>query len=68
LNRSIDKREKEKTIYEAVIRSRKCKITVDFVFRSFIYGLIEREKLITNIYILFRFDDYLAEKNGKKVE
>jgi hypothetical protein len=41
---------------------------VDFSFRLFIYGLIEREKLITNIYILFRFDRYLTEKNVKQVE
>ena len=40
----------------------------EFFFRSFIYGLIEREKLITNIYILFRLDHYLTEKNAKKVK
>jgi hypothetical protein len=37
-------------------------------FHSFIYGVIELEKLITNIYILFRFNLYLAEKTPKKVE
>jgi len=51
-----------------VVRWQQCKITVNFVFCLFIYGLIEREKLITNIYILFRFDRYLAEKTVKQVE
>jgi hypothetical protein len=40
----------------------------EFFFRSFIYGLIEHEKLVTNIYILFRFDHRLAEKYAKKVQ
>jgi hypothetical protein len=40
----------------------------EFFSRSFIYGLIELVKLVTNIYFLFRFDHCLAEKNGKKVE
>jgi hypothetical protein len=35
--------------------------------RSFIYNLIDLEKLVTNIYFLFRFDRCLAEKNGKKL-
>jgi hypothetical protein len=40
----------------------------EFFCRSFIYGLIELEKLVTNVYFLFRFDHCLAEKNGEKVE
>jgi hypothetical protein len=40
----------------------------EFFSRSFIYGLIELEKLVTNIYSLFRFDHRLAEKYAKKVE
>ena len=50
------------------VRSRKCKISVNFLFRSFIYGLIEREKLVTDIYFLFRFGHYFAEKNAKQLE
>ena len=49
------------------LRCQQCKISVNFFFRLFIYGLTEREKLITNIYILFRFDRCLAEKNAKQV-
>ena len=39
-----------------------------FIFHSFIYGLIEREKLITDVYFLFQFNHYFAEKNAKQVE
>jgi len=50
------------------VRYGKRKNRVKSFFRSLIHGLIEREKLIMNIYFLFRFDHCLPEKHAKQVE
>ena len=50
------------------VRWRKGKIRVKNFFRLFMHGLIEHEKLITNIYFLFRSNHCLPDEYAQQVE
>ena len=48
------------------VKYEKCKILTTFIFRLFIYGSIELDELIKNIYFLFETYDILAAKTSKR--